>query len=78
MKTPLLARALERVESWPAETQDQLAELALDIDAALRDVPYKPTNEELAGIDRGLRDADQGRFATEAEVEEAFAKFHRR
>jgi hypothetical protein len=78
MKTELLARALERIEKWPAEAQDQLAELALDIDAGLNDVPYEPTDAELAGIDRGLRDAEQGRFASDADVEAVFAKFHRR
>ena len=36
---------------------------------------YQPTPEEIAGIDRGLRDAEQGRFATDEEVELAFAKF---
>ena len=78
MKTKQLAEVLERVESWPPAAQDQLAEIALEIDASLKDVVYEPTDEELAGIDRGLRDADQGRFATDAEVEAAFAKFHRR
>jgi len=78
MKTKQLAEVLERVENWPPAAQDQLAEIALDIDANLRDIVYEPTDEELAGIDRGLRDADQGRFATDAEVEAAFAKFHRR
>ncbi len=75
MKTKRLAQALERVESWPAEWQEQLAEIALDIDAGLKDGIYYPTPEELAGVDRGLRDADQGRFASEEEVEQAFAKF---
>ena len=78
MKTKLLSQALERIENWPAEAQDQLAELALDIDAGLKDVPYEPTDEELAGIDRGLRDAEQRRFATDEEVDAAFAKFRRR
>ncbi len=78
MKTKLLNQALERVETWPAEAQDQLAEIALDLDAALKDIVYEPTDEELQGIDRGLRDANQGRFATDAEVEATFAKFHRR
>ncbi len=36
---------------------------------------YKPTPEEIVGIDRGLRDAEEGRFATDEEVEQAFAKF---
>ena len=63
MKTKLLNQALERVESWPADAQDQLAEIALDIDAGLKDVVYEPTDEELEGIDRGLRAAAEGRFA---------------
>jgi predicted transcriptional regulator len=77
MKTKLLNQALEKIENWPADAQDQLADIALDIDAALKDVTYEPTDEELAGIDRGLHDAEQGRFATDAEVEAAFAKFRR-
>jgi len=78
MKTELLNKALERIEKWPADAQDQLAEMALDIDAGINDVVYEPTDEELAGIDRGLRDAAEGRFATDAEVEAALAKLRRR
>ncbi len=77
MKTKLLNQALDRVESWPADAQDQLAEIALDIDAGLKDVVYEPTEGELEGIDRGLRDSAEGRFATDAEVEATFAKFRR-
>jgi predicted transcriptional regulator len=77
MKTKRLTEVLERVESWPADAQDQLADIALDIDAGLKDVVYEPTPEELAGIDRGLRDAAAGRFATEEQVEAVFAKFRR-
>ena len=36
---------------------------------------YEPTASELAGIDRGLADAEAGRFASDADVEAAFAKF---
>jgi predicted transcriptional regulator len=36
---------------------------------------YEPTPEELAGIDRGLRAAAEGRVASEQEVEAVFAKF---
>ncbi len=78
MKTKLLDQALKRIEAWPPEAQDQLADMVLDIDAALSDVVYDPTDAELAGIDRGLHDAAEGRFATEAEIEAAFAKFRRR
>jgi hypothetical protein len=75
MKTKRLTDALTRVESWPAEWQEQLADIALDIDAGLKGGVYYPTADELEGIDRGLRDAEQGRFATDEEVESAFAKF---
>jgi predicted transcriptional regulator len=78
MKTKQLAEILERVESWPAHAQDELAEIARDIEQGLNGGDYQPTDAELAGIDRGLRDADQGRFAAEAEVEAVFAKFSRR
>lgn len=75
MKTKRLTDVLERVENWPAEWQEELAAIALDIDAQIKDGVYHPTAEELEGIDRGLRDAEQGRYATDEEVEQAFAKF---
>ncbi len=75
MKTKRLAEILERVESWPAHAQDELAEIVRDIDAGLSGGVYQATPEELEGIDRGLRDAAEGRFATDDEVEATFAKF---
>ncbi|MEJ2435990.1 MAG: hypothetical protein P8Y53_23675 [Pseudolabrys sp.] len=74
MKTKSLTQALERVESWPAQAQDELAEIARDIDESLRKGEYEPTPAELAGIDRGLRAANEGRFATDEQVEAALAK----
>lgn len=77
MRTKRLTEVLERVEAWPAEAQDQLAAIALDIEADLSGEDYHPTAAELAGIDRGLRAAEQGRFATDEEVEAVLAKFRR-
>lgn len=77
MKSKLLAALLQRVETWPAEAQDELAEVARDIDARLTDGDYMPSPAEIAGIERGLRDADAGRFATDEEVEAALAKLRR-
>ena len=74
MKTKMLTQVLERVEAWPAHAQDELAEIARDIDESLAKGDYEPTPAELAGIDRGLRAADDGRFATQEQVEAAFAK----
>ena len=70
-----LTDALERVEAWPPHIQNELAEFALELDAGLKDGKFQPTAEEPAGIDRGLRAAAEGRFATDQQVEAAFAKF---
>jgi len=77
MKTKTLAHVLERVDSWPAEAQNELAQIALDIDAGLAGALHEPTAAELAGVDCGLRAAAEGRFATEAQVEAVFALFRK-
>ena len=77
MTAKALKDAMQRVETWPKEAQEELAEIALEIDASLKGGKYVATPEELAGIDRGLKAAEEGRFATDAQVEAVFAK-HRR
>jgi hypothetical protein len=77
MKTKRLQSVLERVDAWPEAAQEALAEIALELEAGLRDAEYSPTLEELAGIDRGLCAAEEGSFATDEQVEAAFAKFTR-
>jgi hypothetical protein len=74
MKTKKLTEILERVEAWPPRIQNELAEFALELDAGLRDGEYEPTPEELAGIDRGLRAAQEGRFASDRQVEASVAR----
>jgi predicted transcriptional regulator len=74
MKTKQLAEVLERVETWPDHAQDALAEIAREIDDGLRKGDYETTPAELAGIDRGLRDAEQARFASDEQVEAAFGR----
>ena len=74
MKTKQLTEVLERVESWPAHAQDELAEIAREIDESLTSDDYEPNEAELAGIDRGLKAAAEGRFATQEQVDAALAK----
>lgn len=74
MKTKRLTQALERVESWPAHAQDELAEIARNIDESLGKGDYEPTPAELIGIDRGLRDAAEGRFAPQPQIDASLAK----
>ena len=77
MKTKMLEEVLERVETWPKEAQEELAAIALEIEAGLGGSLYHATPEELAGINRGLKAARDGRFASEEEVEAIFAKARR-
>jgi hypothetical protein len=77
MTAKALKEAMQRVESWPQEAQEELAEIAFEIDARLKGGKYHATPEELAGIDRGLNAAHEGRIATDTEAEAVFAK-HRR
>ncbi len=74
--TRKLREVLEQAASWPEEAQEELADAALEIAAGLQG-EYQATGAELAGIDRGLDDARQRRFATDEEVKAAFGKFRR-
>lgn len=67
-----LKQVLERVESWPAEAQEELAEVALEIEAGTTGL-YRATAEELAAIEEARRSG----VATEAEVAEAFGRYRK-
>jgi hypothetical protein len=62
---------LARVSSWPQERRQELAELAMEIEAELAGQPYTATADELAAIDEGLA----GGAASDQDVAEAFASF---
>ena len=62
---------LERVPTWPADRQRELAEIALEIEAEVAGAEYDATPDELAAIDEGLA----GEAASEEEVQAAFACF---
>ena len=62
---------LERVPTWPEDRQQELAELALEIEAELAGADYDATPDELAAIDEGHTEE----AASEEEVEAAFALF---
>ena len=53
---------------------ESLDRVELEFNAGSNDAEYEATPEELAGIDRGLRAAAEGRFATDQQVEAMFAK----
>jgi hypothetical protein len=74
MTAKALKDVLERVESWPEEAQQELADIALEIEAGLAGGVYHATPDELDGIDRGLKAAREGRLASDADVKAVFAK----
>ena len=59
---------LERVESWPEEDQDELAEVAREIEAR-RSGLYRLSDEERAAVHAGLDAARRGDFVSEDEME---------
>ncbi|MBV9529727.1 MAG: hypothetical protein JO283_01315 [Bradyrhizobium sp.] len=65
-----IAAVLESVRSWPEEDQEELAEIAREIEARRTGI-YVATPEELVAID----EADRSGIATEEEVEAAFKAF---
>jgi len=75
MKAKMIKEILQRAEGWPESAQADLAQAALEIERELQEDTYTATPEEVAAIERGLKEAAQGRFATEAEVEAVFAKY---
>ncbi|TKW77026.1 MAG: hypothetical protein DI543_17855 [Bradyrhizobium icense] len=67
---------LERVESWPVEDQEELAELAREIEAR-RSGLYRLSDEEGIAVRAGLEEARRGDFVPDDEME-AFYQLHRR
>jgi hypothetical protein len=63
---------LRGIESWPPEDQEELAEVAREIEAR-RSGMYRATPEELQAID----EADRSGVASDQEVEAAFRTFRR-
>ena len=58
-----IADVLRRAENWPQEDQDELAEVAREIEARRSSV-YRATAEEL----RALDEAERSRVATDEEA----------
>jgi len=71
--TRLLKQAVEAVSTLPADRQDELARVLLQL-AGVEQPPYVLTPEEEADIDASLAEAERGEFATEEEVRAMWAK----
>lgn len=69
-----LRAVLERVASWPDDRREQLAELALEIEAEMAGSPYQASADELKSIDKAMA----GETASEEEINAVYAKLSRR
>lgn len=65
---------LDRVWTWPEEAQNELVAVANQIESELQG-DYVATREELEAIDAAMASLDAGEFASDEEVQAAFAKF---
>jgi predicted transcriptional regulator len=69
-----LKELLARVETWPTAVQEKAA---ASLDAVEQEylAAYELSQADLQAVDRGLRAAEEGRFAADAEVEAVFARY---
>ncbi len=74
--TELMEKALATVRSWPAEQQDEAAEILLALDR-LGSGSYQASDAELRAVDEAMRQVERGEYATEVEVEAAFARLRK-
>lgn len=71
-----LKQIMARAEGWSEEDQEELAQVALEIEARRRGV-HHATADELRAIDEALAAVSRGEIATDDEVEAVFAKYRR-
>ncbi len=69
----LLKQAVDAVSALPADRQDELARVLLQL-AGVEQPPYELTAEEEADVDASLAEAERGEFATDEEVRAMWAK----
>ena len=65
---------LEKVASWPEEDRQELAEAVAEIEAR-RTGRYVMTDHEQTAVNNGLRQADRGEFAFDAEMRSFWNRF---
>jgi predicted transcriptional regulator len=72
--TPTLKDVLVRAESWPDWAQQELTDLALEIDREVQVGIHQATLEELRKIDAALAAVRHGEIVTDEEVEAVLTK----
>jgi hypothetical protein len=67
---------LEQVQSWPEEDQEELAEVAREIESR-RSGMYRLSDEERTAVRAGMDAARRGDFASDAEMDDFYRLHHR-
>ena len=67
---------LEQVQSWPEEDQEELAEVAREIESR-RSGMYRLSDEERTAVRAGMDAARRGDFASDEEMDEFYRLHHR-
>jgi hypothetical protein len=71
-----LKKMLARAEQWSEQDQEELAQVALEIEARRHGL-YHASADELKAIDEALAEVARGEIASDEEVEAVFAKYRR-
>ena len=74
--SPKVKEILQKAESWPEEDQEELAEVAREIEARRTGV-YRLSDDERAAVRKGMDAARRGDFAPDGEMDE-FYRLHRK
>ena len=67
---------LEQVQSWPEEDQEELADVAREIESRRSGV-YRLSDEERIAVRAGMDAARRGDFASDGEMDEFYRLHHR-
>ena len=74
--SPKTKTLLEQVQSWPEEDQEELADVAREIESRRTGV-YRLSDEERIAVRAGMDAARRGEFATDEEIEALYRLHHR-
>jgi hypothetical protein len=69
-----MERAIAALKALPPDRQEELADFLLDL-AENEEDPYQLTDEQLEEVRLAMKEADEGKFVTEAEMEAVWKKF---
>jgi predicted transcriptional regulator len=72
--SPGTKKLLEKVASWPAEDQQELAEIVAEIEAR-RTGRYTMTDDERTAVDKGLNQIRRGEFVSDEEMHSFWKRF---